>query len=90
ITAIILATIALLPFTLAAPEDNTSNCQIQGVRQRENGVRRCCRRNGGTYRDPRGRTAYCDLSIAREGYFRRCVKRLAFSTTVDCDYDGDD
>ncbi|KAF9964240.1 hypothetical protein BGZ70_006727 [Mortierella alpina] len=64
--------------------DDMSVCTINGFKVNPSKISDCCLQNAGGAQA--GAPQGCNLNVADEGKFRRCVKDLGFATTVDCDY----
>ncbi|ORX80803.1 hypothetical protein K493DRAFT_320813 [Basidiobolus meristosporus CBS 931.73] len=68
-----------------AADDVNSKCEVTGFKISFGKIKECCLNNmGGS--DFKGKYLICTLPTGKEGYFRRCVKRLGYATTIDCEY----
>ncbi|KAF9972224.1 hypothetical protein BGZ73_004684 [Actinomortierella ambigua] len=69
----------------AAPKfDGYSKCQVTGFKL-SSPVAKCCTQNHGTSQIV-GKVVRCRVPIGREGYYRKCIYDLHYSTTVTCRY----
>ncbi|ORX80802.1 hypothetical protein K493DRAFT_320812 [Basidiobolus meristosporus CBS 931.73] len=68
-----------------AADDVNSTCEVVGFKVDFNEVMECCLKHSGGSNSLEDRLI-CTLPTLREGFFRRCVKRLGYATTVECEY----
>ncbi|KAF9158355.1 hypothetical protein DFQ26_007734 [Actinomortierella ambigua] len=78
-------TIAYAPPPVAGRFDGYSKCTVRGYSIVPSRVVRCCTVNRGTSLVQSG-IYRCRVPIAREGYYRKCIVDLHYSTTTTCTY----
>ncbi|KAF9915875.1 hypothetical protein BX616_005166 [Lobosporangium transversale] len=80
----LLSAVAVL-LSPALADDVNSECVVHAFKPSWSAIKECCLSNmGGS--DFRRNKLFCKLPTGNEGYFRRCVKKLGYASTVDCVY----
>ncbi|KAK9761036.1 hypothetical protein K7432_014379 [Basidiobolus ranarum] len=68
----------------ASGDDVNSVCVVAGFKVNYSKITECCLQNfGGS--SFKGNRVICTLPIGKKGYFRRCVKRLGYATSIEYD-----
>ncbi|KAK9766850.1 hypothetical protein K7432_003746 [Basidiobolus ranarum] len=81
----ILCLSALLLAGQVVGDDVNSVCSVYGFKVSFSKIKECCLQNmGGS--NFQGNHLICTLPTVNEGLFRRCVKKLGYATSVDCEY----